>query len=178
MATDERLSDVVAFTRAHLAAEAALAIAALGEPDDDAYLALERDAKTFYAAAETPLGPIEARAASPGGRSPNASIDVSGSVGPAPVYAIGTDGPDAWIVLVGDKRDLRGTALGEAVLVRRTAEGLRIAGRASADPFTAGITFEHEGGEPFDPEAAQQVEVLQEPTSPASAAFVLAWGRS
>ena len=178
MATDERLSDVVAFAREHLEAEAALAVAALGEPDDDAYLALEREAKRFYASGDHPLGPIESRAASPGGRSPNAVIDVSGSVGPASLYAIGTVGQEAWIVLVGDKRDLRGAALGEAVLVKRTADGLRIAGRASVDPFTAGITFEHEGGETFDPEPAQQVEVLQEPTSPASSAFVSTWGRS
>lgn len=177
MVTDERLNDVLAFTRHHLAAEAALAIAALGEPDDDAYLALEREAKSFYAAGDTPLGPIEGRAASPGGRSPNATIDVSGSVAPAPVFAIATAGPDTWIVLVGDKRDLRGAALGEAVLVRLTAEGLRVAGRASVDPFTAGLTFEHEGGEPFDPEAAEQAEVVQEPSSPASAAFLSAWGR-
>ena len=178
MTTDERPSEVAVFIRHHLNAEAALAIAALGEPDDDVYLALERAAKSFYAASGRPLGPIESRAARPGGRSPQATIDVSGSVGPASLYAIGTAGKDAWIVLVGDKRDRRGAALGEAILVRRTPDGLRIAGRAGADPFTAGISFEHEAGETFDPKAALQVEVLQRPTSPASAAFVSTWGQS
>ena len=172
------MNDVEAFVRQHLEAEAALSIAALGEPDDDAYLAVEKRAKQFYAPSSTPLGPRESRWATPGGTSPHANVDVTESVRPAGVYAIGSVGSDAWVALAGDSRDLGGVAIAQAVLIRQTPDGLRIAGRAAVDPFTTRITFEPAGGEPVDVGLAEQVEILREPTSPEHAEFLRLWGRS
>lgn len=171
------MTDVAEFVRQHLEADAALAVAALGEPDDDAYLEVQRRATSFYATATTPLGPTESRWAVPGGQSPAATVDVSDSVRPAALFAIGAAGDDTWIVMVGDKRDPAGAALAEALLVRDTGDGLRIAGRASVDPFSHGITFASAGGEELDPAAAHDVRIVQEPGSPAHAAFLSDWGR-
>lgn len=175
MATDIRLNDVADFTRAHLAAEAALAIAALGEPDDDTYLEIEQHAKAFYAPGASPLGPLETRWAMPGGTTPTANIDVTNSVSPGALYAVGEVDDDNWVALVGASRDPRGVSLAEALLIRRTPTGLRIVGRAAVDPFAENLTFEPAGGEPFDPGQVRRVVVLTEPSRPAHADFVRAW---
>jgi hypothetical protein len=178
MAADGRLSEVEAFVRQHLEAEAALTVAALGEPDDDAYLGVERQAKAFYAPSSTPLGPLESRWATPGGTSPQANVDVTGSVRPAALYGIGSIDLDTWIALIGQRRDLDGRSIAEALLIRRTTDGLRIVGRAAVDPFATRIKFEPAGGESVDVGLAGQVEILREPTSPEHAEFLRRWGRS
>lgn len=169
--------EVVAFLRQFLEIDAELAVAALGEPDDDAYLAVEARAKSQYVASEVPLGPAETRWATPGGHSPQATIDVSDSVAPGALYAVASAGPDAWLALVGDRRDPTGAALAGALLVRRTPDGLRVAGRASLDPFSEGITWEQSGGETVDLDSASAVEVVQAPTVPAHAELVERWSR-
>jgi hypothetical protein len=176
MATDIRLSDVADFIRAHLAADAALAIAALGEPDDDTYLEVEQRAKAYYAVGASPLGPLETRWAVPGGTTPAANIDVTDSVSPGMLYAVGEVDGDSWVALVGASRDPKGVSLAEALLVRRAPAGLRIVGRAAVDPFAQSLTFEPAGGEPFDPWQVRRVEVLTEPSRLAHADFLRAWG--
>lgn len=170
------MNDVVAFAREYLETDAELAVAALGQPDDDIYLEVEGRAKSHYVQGELPLGPSETRWATPGGSSPGAVIDVSGSVKPAVLFAVASAGPDAWIALVGDKRDPSGVALAGALLIRRTADGLRVAGRASIDPFSAAMSWEQSGGENVDLDAVGQVEVQQLPTRPAHADFLARWG--
>jgi hypothetical protein len=178
VAIDTRLEDVKTFVRQHLDAEAALSIAALGEPDDDAYLEIERRAKAFYAPGTTSLAPLETRWATPGGTSPDATRDATGTVHAAPLYAIGSNNTDTWITLVGERRDSKGHSIGEALLIRATPDGLRIVGRAAFDPFSEGITFEPSGGEPVDVARVEQVTVLLEPLTPEHAEFVRGWGRS
>jgi hypothetical protein len=169
--------EVVAFLRDYLETDAELAVAALGEPDDDTYLAVEARAKSQYVQGPSPLGPSETRWATPGGQSPAATIDVSDSVRAGALYAVASAGSDAWLALVGDKRDPSGAALGGAVLVRRTPDGLRVAGRASLDPFSASITWEQSGGETVDLDTAEGAEIVQAPTIPAHAEFVERWRR-
>src|SRR5262249_22856753 len=142
MATDIRLNDVADFTRAHLEAEAALTIAALGEPDDDKYLEAEKRAKGYYAPDARPLGPFETRWARPGGTTPPANVDVTDSVRRGVLYAVGEIDDDNWVALVGARRDPAGVSLAEALLIRRTPAGLRIVGRAAVDPFKENLTFE------------------------------------
>ena len=170
-------NDVVAFLRQFLETDAELAVAALGEPDDDTYLAVEARAKSQYLQGATPLGPSETRWATPGGQSPAATVDVSDSVRPGTLYAVASAGPGAWLALVGDKRDPSGAALAGALLVRRTPDGMRVAGRASLDPFSASMTWEQAGGETVDLLSAEEVEVVRTPTVPAHAEFLEGWGR-
>ena len=167
----------MSFLRQFLETDAELAVAALGEPDDDAYLAVEARAKSHYVQGQEPLGPSETRWATPGGHTPTATIDVSDSVRAAALYAVASAGPAAWLALVGDKRDPSGAALAGAVLVRRTSEGLRVAGRASLDPFSESITWEQSGGETVDLNSAEVVEIVQAPTVRAHAELVEGWGR-
>jgi hypothetical protein len=176
VATDIRLNDVIDFTRAHLAAEAALTIAALGESDDDTYLEVEQRAKGYYAPGASPLGPLESRWATPGGTTPTANIDDTDSVKPGALYAVGEIDDDNWVALVGARRDPAGVSLAEALLIRRTPAGLRIVGRAAVDPFKENLTFEPVGGEPVDPGLVQRVIVLTEPSYPGHTEFVRAWG--
>ena len=171
------MNDVVDFLHDYLETDAELAVAALGQPDDDAYLEIESRARQHYLLGES-LGPAETRWARPGGHSPAATVDARDSIRPAVLYAVATAGPDSWLALVGDKRDLSGAALAAALLVRRTAEGLRIAGRASLDPFSPGITWEQSGGAQVDLDRAGEVQVLQLPTRPAHAELVQGWGQA
>jgi len=176
VAADHGLNDVVDFVRAHLAAEAALSIAALGEPDDDAYLAIEGRAKEYYAPGVSGLGPLESRWARPGATTPTANIDVTESVSAGALYAVGEIDDGAWVALVGARRDPGGISLAEALLIRTTDGGLRIAGRIAIDPFNERIAFEPAGGEPFDVAAVHRVEVVAEPRNPIHADFVRTWG--
>jgi hypothetical protein len=166
------MNDVVAFVREHLDADAALSVAALGEPDDDAYLAVEARAKSFYGPG---IGPVEGRWAKPGGRMQRPVVDATGEVRPAALYAVGEAGPDAWVALVGDSRDLDAMFVAAALLVRRTEDGPRVTGRAAIDPFTDDIVFEEAGGEAVPARPSGQIEVHREPVSERHAAFLRAW---
>jgi hypothetical protein len=168
-------TSVVEFVRRYLEAEAALAIAALGEPDNDRYLVIERQAKAFYLPG-APLYPLESRWAPPGGTSPNANIDVRDSVRAGHVFAVATTETGDWIALVGGLRDAAGVLLSEGLLVCDTPDGLRIAGRTAVDPFSKPLTFEPAGGEPVDLGRAKQVTVLHEPSAAEHAEFVRRWG--
>lgn len=176
MVAGEWLREVKEFIRAHLRAEAELSRAALEEPDDDAYLEKERHAETFYAPSTTPLGPLESRSARPGGTNSMPTVEVGDTIRPGTLYALGSAGPDVWIALVGDRRDLDGWSIAEALLVRRTSDGLRITGRAGVNPFSSGVQFEPAGGEPVDARAVQDVERLQAPQAADHAAFLREWG--
>ena len=171
------MNDVIDFVERHLAADAELAVAALGEPDDDSYLVVEGRARAFYAPAESRpgLGPMESRFARPGGSTPTATIDVSGSVAAGPLYAVGAVSDDAWIALVGGKRDPGGTFVAEALLVALTDEGLAITGRAEWDSLSDGLELAHVGGDPVDLDAVDTGVVLREPVAPEHAALVRRW---
>ena len=172
MAADLRLTDVVAFLREHLAADAALSVAALGEPDDDTYLTIEARAKSFYAGG---LGPTEGRWATPGGHLRRPAIDTTAKRRPGALYAVREAGPGAWVALVGSRRDLDALFVAHALLVRRTDDGPRVTGRAAVDTLADEIALEPAGGEPVPASPAGQVEVLQEPADEEHAAFLRAW---
>jgi hypothetical protein len=178
VATDVRLSDVAAFIRDHLDADAALSIAALGEPDDDTYLAAAALAKSFYAPAGTALGPFEGRWATPGGRLRRPPIDATAKVRPAALYAVGDAGPGAWLALVGESRDVDAMFIANALLVKQTGDGLRITGRAAVDPFADELVFEPAGGEAVDLGAAEHPTIFQEPTAARHAAFLRGWAQT
>lgn len=168
------MTEVEAFVHGHLQADAELAVAALGEPDDDAYLAVEERAKAFYQPGSSSLAPTETRWARPGGTSPAATIDVRDSVQPGVLYAVASV-PDGWIAVVGDKRDVAGALVAEALLIRATPDGLRITGRAALDPFARDESWEAADGESVDIGTAVAVEVLREPTLPAHQALLRRW---
>lgn len=175
MAVDDRLSDVADLVARHLEADAALAVAALGEPDDDAYLDLERRACEFYGSSA--VRPLEGRTATPGGSTPTATIDVSDSVAPGAVYAVApVPGADAWVALVGGKRDKGAVFVAEALLVRAGPDGLEIAGRAEWDSLEDGLEFEQSGGEAVDLDNVGSPKVLREPVAPDHAELVRTWG--
>jgi hypothetical protein len=177
VATDLRLNDVVTFVRDHLDADAALSVAALGEPDDDTYLAAQARAKSFYAPGGVALGPSEGRMAKPGGRLARTPIDVTAQVRPAALYAVGEASPGAWIALVGDSRDLDARFIAHALLIKQTGARLYITGRAAVDPFATEVVFEPAGGEAVDVGAAEYLETLAEPAAPRHAAFLRAQAR-
>lgn len=177
MAADERLTRLADFVTEHLAADAAVSIAALGEPDDDAYLAVHAAAAAFYAAgAGAPLGPLEGRWAVPGGQSPQANIDVSGSVAPGRVFAVGELADGDIVALVSSSRDPAAAEIAEALAVREVGGALGIVGRAALDPFTSAVRFEAAGGEPVDL-GARPVHVLRlaTPGRAEHAAFLDSW---
>jgi hypothetical protein len=151
VAPDERLTEVVDFLRDFLAADTALARAALGEPDDDTYLAIEARARARYATdVPVPLGPLESRWAVPGGSSPHATIDVSDSVGVAPLYAVTeiADAEGGWIGYAGGKRDPQGTLLAQALEVTRDGGRLLVRGMAARNRLPDGAAWEATGGVP------------------------------
>ncbi|WP_297082161.1 hypothetical protein [uncultured Demequina sp.] len=149
MAADERLSEVEAFVRRHLDAEAALAVAALTEPDDDTYLVVEREARGFFASGtDSPLDPHEGRWAVPGGVTDTARAELAGSIAPAPLYGLGELEGDRWLAFVGSKRDAGGSTISHALLVERRDGDLVVAGRAAVNPFEQTLTWEDNGGDP------------------------------
>ncbi len=166
------MNDVIAFVHAHLDADAALSIAALGEPDDDAYLAVEARAKSFHGPGTAPW---EGRQATPGGRMQRPVIDATGEVRPAALFAVAEAGPGAWVALVGDSRDLDAMFIANALLIEQTDDGPRITGRAAIDPFTDDIEFEPTDGETVPATPTGQVNVLREPASERHAAFLRGW---
>lgn len=174
MAAGGRLTDVVAFAEAFLGADTAVLRAALGEPDDDTYLAVKRRASSFYAPAEgLPLGPQAGRAAVPGGRSAQVPGDPGERAG-ATLYGVGRiTGPDGWLVFVSGAYDTRGTSLGAALLVEIVAGELKVTGRADADPFADQIAWEQSGGRPVPVGApVHEAVVLRLPGDAGQAAWL------
>jgi hypothetical protein len=175
MAPDERLSAVTTFVETFLAAEADLARAALGEPDDDTYLRQEARVRAMLAPGRSTLAPQETRWAVPGGTTAHATIDVSDSVGPAPLFAVArvdTEQP-VWVAYAGSRRDATGIGLAEALRIEARGEGLVVTGRAGRNPFTTGIDWEAAGGEPvpFDAPVVESTAV-RTPTDPVHAAWL------
>lgn len=169
MAADERLSNAITFATSFLEAEADLARAALGEPDDDAYLAIEARVRSMLASGPGGPMPQETRWAVPGGTTPHATIDVSDSVGPAPLYAVmrvEAESP-TWVAFAGAKRDATGTGLADALRIGIVDGTLKVTGRASRNPFTKGMDWEAAGGgaPPFDADVVER-ELLRTPTDP------------
>jgi hypothetical protein len=175
MAPDERLSAVTTFVEAFLEAEADLARAALGEPDDDTYLRQEARVRAMLAPDRSALAPQETRWAVPGGTTAHATIDVSDSVGSAPLYAVARvdAGQPTWVAYAGSRRDATGTGLTDALRIEVGDAGLVVTGRAGRNPFTTGMDWEAAGGEPV-PFDAQVVEAttLRTPTDSAHAAWL------
>jgi hypothetical protein len=145
MALDERLTPIVARLEKFAVADARLAVAALGEPDDDKYLEIEEEAASFYRPEHGDLGPSESRWAVPGGFSPQATIDVTASVAPPTIFAITDVGNHKWVAYLSSKRD-RGSRISDALLLDSSGEPIMIVGRASVDPFAPGMAWEPSGG--------------------------------
>jgi hypothetical protein len=177
MAPDERLSAVATFVEAFLEAEADLARAALGEPDDDTYLRLEAQVRAMLAPGRSTLAPQETRWAVPGGTTAHATIDVSDSVRAAPLYAVArveTEQP-TWVAYTGSRRDATGTGLADALRVEVGDGALVVTGRAGRNPFTAVMDWEAGGGDPvpFDAPVVEYT-TLRTPTDPEHAAWLSA----
>ncbi len=174
MAADQRLTDVVAFGEAFLAADTAVLRAALGEPDDDAYLAVVERATAFYQpGAGLPLGPQAGRSAAPGGTSPQATSDPGERSG-ATLFGVGhlADG-SGWLVLVSGAYDLDGGALGAALLVEEVDGELAVTGRADADPFVDGVAWVDAGGRTVPVDAPlDETEIVRLPLAPEHAAWL------
>jgi hypothetical protein len=167
---DERLSDVIAFVRRFLEADAALARAALSEPDDDTYLAREREAASFLGPAQgEPLALQETRWAVPGNTSPQATIDVGSSITPAPLFAVARLDRDrpTWIAFAATKRDAAGTGLSDALRIGLVDGELKVVGRAARNPLGPGIEWESAGGDvvPLDAPVTE-AELLRPPSHP------------
>lgn len=176
MVTGKRLDAVHAFALEHAAAEAALSVAALGEPDDDRYLAAELQAQSFYDPAKN-LGPLEGRWATPGGNSPQATIDVTDSVSAPHVYAVGQVAEHLWIAWLSAARDLGGSRLATALLIDDGDRPI-IVGRAAVDPFAASLTWESAGGDPVPLDRQpMQARVYALPTEPIHAAALTDWSK-
>jgi hypothetical protein len=177
MASDERLARVADFVTTFLEAAAALSIAALGESDDDTYLAIEAHARSMYASdVATPLGPTESRWAVPGGTMSQAPIDVSDSVAPPKLFAIGElPGGDS-IAFVGSQRDSAGTRMSDAYLIAEDSpRTLLVRGRVAVDPFSTSMAWEAAGGDPvpLDAPVARWLE-LAEPLDDTHAEYLAA----
>lgn len=175
MAPDSRLTAVTTFVEAFLEAEADLARAALGEADDDAYLRVEARVKDMLAPGDGTLAPQETRWAVPGGTTAHATIDVSDSVHPAPLYAVARVAAEAptWVAYAGSRRDATGTGLADALRIEVVRGEPRVTGRAGRNPFVGGMDWEAAGGEPvpFDAPVVEST-TLRTPTDPEHAAWL------
>ncbi|MGK5110788.1 MULTISPECIES: hypothetical protein [unclassified Geodermatophilus] len=168
------MTDVVAFAEAFLDADTAVLRAALGEPDDDAYLAAVRRASSFYAPGEgLPLGPQAGRSAVPGGRSTQATADPGERAGAALFGVARITAPDGWLAFVSGAYDTRGRSLGAALLVELVDGELKVTGRADADPFVEGVAWADSGGRAVPIDApVQESSTLRLPRNPEQAAWL------
>lgn len=174
MATDQRLTDVVSFTEKFLEADAAVLRAALGEPDDDTYLAAVHRASAFYApSGALPLGPQAGRSAVPGGTSPQATRD-PGDRAAATLFAVARlASGDGWLALVSGAYDAGGESFGAALLIESVDGELKVTGRADSDPFADGIAWADSGGRPVPVDAPLgESETLRLPRDPEQAAWL------
>ncbi|WP_156388088.1 hypothetical protein [Cellulomonas sp. Root137] len=174
MATDQRLTDVVAFAEEFLAADTAVLRAASGEPDDDVYLEAVRRASAFYASSGgLPLGPQAGRSAVPGGTSPQATKDPGERAGSTLFAVARLASGDGWLALVSGAYDTDGGSFGAALLVETVGGELKVTGRADADPFVDGIAWADSGGRPVPVDAPLgESETLRLPHDPEQAAWL------
>jgi hypothetical protein len=168
VAAHERLKDVIAFVQEYLEADAAVARAALSEPDDDTYLATQARLTGMFAPGDgsAPLVPLESRWAVPGRTSPHASLDPGDSIGPAALLAVcRLEGDEPrWVAFTSSKRDREAVSMSDALLVERGDDGFAVAGRAGLSPFSAGFSWEAAGGAPVPVDApVAEAQLLRAP---------------